>query len=76
MNAVQTVLAIGGYALPVDPVRLAGENIFEVRHILRGLELDDEQIKVAEAAVALVQQGTYPTHTRMPPPLDTEEAMA
>jgi hypothetical protein len=57
---VQTALAIGGYALPVDPVRLAGENCFEVRHILRGLDLDDEQVAAAEAAVELVRQGEYP----------------
>jgi hypothetical protein len=59
---VQTTLAIGGYALPVDPVRLAAEpgDIFTVRHILRGLDLDDEQIAVAEEAVGLVRQGVYP----------------
>ncbi len=60
MIPVQIALAIGGYALPVDPMRLAGENIFEVRHILRGLELDDEQIAATEAAVELVRQGRYP----------------
>lgn len=58
--AVQTVLAIGGHALPVDPVRLAGENCFEVRHILRGLDLDDAQIAAVEEAVELVRQGVYP----------------
>lgn len=59
-SAIQTVLAIGGYALPVDPARLAGESIFELRHILRGLDLDDEQIAAAEAAVEMVRRGRYP----------------
>ena len=56
--AIQTARAIG-YALPVDPVWLAGENCFEVRHILRGLDLDDEQISAAEAAVEMVRRGEY-----------------
>jgi hypothetical protein len=60
MTAIQTVLAIGGYALPVDPMRLAAENIFEVRHILRALDLADEQIEAAEAAVELVRRGMSP----------------
>jgi hypothetical protein len=57
--AVQLMLVEGGHALPVDPVLLANENCFEVRHILRGLDLDDEQIACAEAAVAAVRAGTY-----------------
>jgi hypothetical protein len=60
MTAIQTVLAIGGYALPVDPMRLAAENIFEVRHILRALDLADEQIEAAEPAVELVRRGMSP----------------
>jgi hypothetical protein len=60
--AIPTALAISGYALPVNPVALASEpgDIFTVRHILRGLDLDDEQVEVAEAAVELVRQGVYP----------------
>jgi hypothetical protein len=58
--AIQTALAIGGYALPVDPVRLADESIFQVRHILRTLDLDDQQVACAEQAVALVLEGSYP----------------
>ena len=60
MSGIQTTFAIDGYTLPVDPVRLAGENIFEVRHQSRGLALDDEQIQAAEAAVELVRRGEYP----------------
>jgi hypothetical protein len=62
MNAVQTALELGGrYTLPIDPARIAHESCFEIRHQLRGIELDDEQIAAAEAAVALVLEGTYPT---------------
>jgi hypothetical protein len=48
----------------VDPVRLAAENDFEIRHRLRMLELSDEQIAAAEAAVELVRRGRYPTVLR------------
>ncbi|HKG76605.1 MAG TPA: hypothetical protein VKA90_03745 [Beijerinckiaceae bacterium] len=64
MNAVQTTLTIAGYALPVDPVRLAADNIFEVRHQLRALALDDEQIQAAEAAVEMARRGEYPGAAR------------
>jgi hypothetical protein len=57
---IQTALAIARYALPLDPHELATDNCFEIRHQLRGLELDDEQIAAAEAAVELVRQGMYP----------------
>jgi hypothetical protein len=60
VNLAQTRLLITGYALPIDPVRLAGENIFEVRHILRGLDLDPQQIAAAEEAVERARQGVYP----------------
>lgn len=62
MSAVQTMPPVTGYALPVDPVALATlpGDIFEVRHILRELHLDDEQIACAEAAVELARQGHYP----------------
>jgi hypothetical protein len=65
VNAIQIARAVGGYPLPVDPVRLAGEHIFEVRHQLRGVldagfPLDDEQIAAAETAVELVRAGAYP----------------
>lgn len=64
MNAAafQTALAVNGHAIPVDPfalARLPGD-VFEVRHILRGLDLDDEQIAAAEAAVEMVRLGRYP----------------
>jgi hypothetical protein len=60
--AVQTTLAVDAHAVPVDPAALAEEpgDIFAVRHILRGLDLDDEQIAAAEAAVELVHEGRYP----------------
>jgi hypothetical protein len=57
---IQTALAIGGYALPVDPVRLAAENCFEVRFILHELRLDEDQIAAAEEAVELARRGAYP----------------
>jgi hypothetical protein len=59
--AIQTALAIGGYAVPVDPVALAQEpgDIFAVRHILRELHLDDQQIACAEEAVEMARWGEY-----------------
>jgi hypothetical protein len=59
--AIQTALPVAGYALPVDPIALAREpgDIFAVRHILRGLDLNDEQVAAAEEAVELVRQGLY-----------------
>jgi hypothetical protein len=56
---VQLRIVDGGYALPLDPVLLARENDFEVRHILRGLGLTLEQITAVEAAVAAVRRGEY-----------------
>jgi hypothetical protein len=55
----QLQLVSGGYSLPVDPVRLADENCFEVRYILSCLELGEDQIAAAEEAVALVRKGEY-----------------
>jgi hypothetical protein len=55
-------MTMDGLALPVDPLVIANLNNFELRHQLRSLDLTDEQIAAAEAAVALVQQGAYPTH--------------
>lgn len=64
ISAVQTELVIDRYALPVDPAALAAENIFQVRHILRGLNLSDEQIEVCEVAVELARRGEYPAAIR------------
>jgi len=62
--AVQTTLAIARYSVPLDPFELSADNCFEIRHQLRGLELDDEQIAAAEAAVKLVRRGEYPAALR------------
>ncbi len=61
MNAAATQLAmpVTGLALPVDPAVIARLNDFEIRHQLRGLDLDDQQIEVCEQAVELVRQGVY-----------------
>ncbi len=59
--AVQLVLdGANGYGLPLKPEALAELNEFEIRHALRCLDLSDEQIAAAEAAVALVREGRYP----------------
>lgn len=58
--AIQLRLTGEGYALPLRPEALADLNEFEVRHVLRVLDLDDQQVEVAEAAVALARRGEYP----------------
>ncbi len=58
------LVGANGYGLPLRPEALADLNQFEVRHALRCLELDDEQIAAAEAAVELARRGRYPGAAR------------
>ena len=59
MTGVQIRLVAGEYVLPLDPVRLAWESDFEVRHVARCLNLADDQIECLERAVALAREGRY-----------------
>ncbi len=59
--AVQTRLPVAGYSLPVEAARLTGLSCFELRHQLRELDLDDEQVAAAEQAVEMARRGHYPS---------------
>jgi hypothetical protein len=48
-----------GYGLPLKPEALAELSEFELRHVLRVLDLDDQQMACAETAVAAVLRGDY-----------------
>jgi len=63
-----------GYGLPLRPEALAELNEFEIAHILGCLDLDDDQTDAAEAAVAAVQAGVYPSTAGPPPPNHMEAA--
>ena len=58
-GAVQLRLTSEGFSLPLRPETLVGLNQFEVHHVLRVLELADDQIACVEIAVALVREGRY-----------------
>jgi hypothetical protein len=57
--ASQARLTDQGYGLPLRPQALASLSQFEIRHILRCLDLDGEQIEAAEEAIRRVRQGSY-----------------
>ena len=71
----QLRLDVQGYALPLRPHSLAALNALERGHIFLSIGLDDEQAAAAEAAVAAVRAGTYPT-TADATAAYTKEAMA
>jgi hypothetical protein len=59
MTPVQTRFdGVAGYGLPLRPEALAELSEFERGHMLV-LGLHDEQVAVAEAAVAAVREGSY-----------------
>lgn len=58
--AVRLRLTGERYAVPLRPEALASLDQSQVRHVLRVLRLDDQQVDVALAAVEMARRGAYP----------------